>query len=172
MIKKLIIVAATVLVLTAAAWGISAAVEKPVDPGSASFYQDCMSKASAEEKAELAKLANDDGIVYKRAALEIIGQIEKGHRRVTGADAESIEARGLSVQLKIALYNEIAGAPDMQRDGSGMDTVVYNMDDLGNRRLVLLNGIAIFESKNADGSYSRTDANGNPLQPIPSSACE
>ena len=66
-------------------------------------------------------------MLYQRSALEIIGQLDKSAPRLS-ADKASELAGTLSGEKLSRACDKIAGAPDMRRDGSGIDVLIYNFD--------------------------------------------
>ena len=78
-------------------------------------------------------------MLYQRSALEIIGQLDKSAPRLS-ADKASELAGTLSGEKLSQACDKIAGAPDMRRDGSGIDVLIYNFDAAASGRLVIVNG--------------------------------
>ena len=98
-------------------------------------------------------------MLYQRSALEIIGQLDKSAPRLS-ADKASELAGTLSGEKLSQACDKIAGAPDMRRDGSGIDVLIYNFDAAASGRLVIVNGQGFVEHKNAQGEYVMVQPDG------------
>lgn len=83
-----------------------------------------------EQKNALLALQKDNSIGIgerTREALEIIGELPNGARRIKIEDAERIEKEFKDEGSKVNAFNDIAGAPDFE-GGSGIHRTIYFMD--------------------------------------------
>jgi hypothetical protein len=96
------------------------------DDGGYDLY---MERAQTQEKKDallaLKKRPSIEGFGrWKRDALEIIGELPKGSRRIKIEDAERINLKFNEEYAIIQAFNKIAGAPDFE-GGSGMAHTTY-----------------------------------------------
>lgn len=157
--KTILLIALVIMVTGAAVWGVSALAGQKVSLNSADFYADCAKRANEAQRGQLKALENDEEVLYQRSALEIIGQLDKSAPRLS-ADKASELAGTLSGEKLSQACDKIAGAPDMRRDGSGIDVLIYNFDAAASGWLVIVNGQGFVEHKNAQGEYVTVQPDG------------
>jgi hypothetical protein len=133
--RKIVVVAIAILTISASAivWINSSdnqAAALPVyDDGGYDLY---MERAQTQEQKDallaLKKRPSDEGWGrWKRDALEIIGELPKGSRRIKLEDAERINLKFNEESSILQAFNKIAGAPDYE-GGSGMTHTTYYTD--------------------------------------------
>jgi hypothetical protein len=135
--RKIVVVAVAILIIASAIIWINSsdnqielnnqAASLPVyDDGGYDLY---MERAQTQEQKDallaLKKNPSDEGWGrWKRDALEIIGELPKGSRRIKLEDAERINLKFNEEYAIIQAFNKIAGAPDYE-GGSGTAHTTY-----------------------------------------------
>jgi hypothetical protein len=133
-------------------------------------YDAYIKRASTpEQKAALQALQKDNSIglgEWTRDALEIIGELPTGARRIKVEDAERINKEYKDERSRITAFNEIAGAPDFQ-GGSGITRTIYFID--GNPKdtiLIIFNEITHYVL-DEQGNQTRIPLKGDLPTPEP-----
>ena len=120
--KTILLIALVIMVTGAAVWGVSALAGQKVSLNSADFYADCAKRANEAQHGQLKALENDEGVLYQRSALEIIGQLDKSAPRLS-ADKASELAGTLSGEKLSQACDKIAGAPDIRTAVFGIERI-------------------------------------------------